>query len=167
MPKSRRNGHKKGRTVATRHQGLPGGVRGREWVQNTAVKTLVCTPSPSSWLATPLSSRANRRVDSRGPQSRSASLCGGHPASDPAPRGRGRPRASAQPPSRACCCFRRCWLPPNRPSRACALHSAPTDRESVGGLGWGEGRLEGPLRWAVDLVGGVSVAIAGPLPPPA
>ena len=27
-------------------------------------------------------------------------------------------------------------------------------------------RLEGPLRWAVDLAGG-SVAIAGPLPPPA
>ena len=89
MPKSRRNGHKKGRTVATRHQGLPGGVRGREWVQNTAVKTLVCTPSPSSWLATPLSSRANRRVDSRGPQSRSASLCGGHPVLRPCPSGPG------------------------------------------------------------------------------
>ncbi len=29
------------------------------------------------------------------------------------------------------------------------------------------GRLEGPLRWAVDLFGGASVAIAGPLPPPA
>ena len=28
------------------------------------------------------------------------------------------------------------------------------------------GRLEGPLRWAVDLQG-ASVAIAGPLPPPA
>ena len=28
------------------------------------------------------------------------------------------------------------------------------------------GRLEGPLRWAVDLAG-ASVAIAGPLPPPA
>ena len=28
------------------------------------------------------------------------------------------------------------------------------------------GRLEGPLRWAVDLVAGASVAIAGPLPPP-
>ena len=28
------------------------------------------------------------------------------------------------------------------------------------------GRLEGPLRWAVDL-DGASVAIAGPLPPPA
>ena len=27
-------------------------------------------------------------------------------------------------------------------------------------------RLEGPLRWAVDL-SGASVAIAGPLPPPA
>ena len=27
-------------------------------------------------------------------------------------------------------------------------------------------RLEGPLRWAVDLLG-TSVAIAGPLPPPA
>ena len=27
------------------------------------------------------------------------------------------------------------------------------------------GRLEGPLRWAVDLAG-ASVAIAGPLPPP-
>ena len=33
---------------------------------------------------------------------------------------------------------------------------------------WSEpvGRLEGPLRWAVDLYGGASVAIAGPLPPP-
>ena len=29
------------------------------------------------------------------------------------------------------------------------------------------GRLEGPLRWAVDLAAGASVAIAGPLPPPA
>ena len=29
------------------------------------------------------------------------------------------------------------------------------------------GRLEGPLRWAVDLGHGASVAIAGPLPPPA
>ena len=29
------------------------------------------------------------------------------------------------------------------------------------------GRLEGPLRWAVDLLRGASVAIAGPLPPPA
>ena len=29
------------------------------------------------------------------------------------------------------------------------------------------GRLEGPLRWAVDLYGGTSVAIEGPLPPPA
>ncbi len=28
-------------------------------------------------------------------------------------------------------------------------------------------RLEGPLRWAVDVCWGVSVAIAGPLPPPA
>ena len=28
------------------------------------------------------------------------------------------------------------------------------------------GRLEGPLRWAVDLAG-AAVAIAGPLPPPA
>ena len=28
-------------------------------------------------------------------------------------------------------------------------------------------RLEGPLRWAVDLGTGASVAIAGPLPPPA
>ena len=28
------------------------------------------------------------------------------------------------------------------------------------------GRLEGPLRWAVDLPSGGSVAIAGPLPPP-
>ena len=28
------------------------------------------------------------------------------------------------------------------------------------------GRLEGPLRWAVD-VAGASVAIGGPLPPPA
>ena len=28
-------------------------------------------------------------------------------------------------------------------------------------------RLEGPLRWAVDLGGFASVAIAGPLPPPA
>ena len=29
------------------------------------------------------------------------------------------------------------------------------------------GRLEGPLRWAVDVGRGVSMAIAGPLPPPA
>ena len=29
------------------------------------------------------------------------------------------------------------------------------------------GRLEGPLRWAVDLQSGAEVAIAGPLPPPA
>ena len=29
------------------------------------------------------------------------------------------------------------------------------------------GRLEGPLRWAVDLRNDASVAIAGPLPPPA
>ena len=28
-------------------------------------------------------------------------------------------------------------------------------------------RLDGPLRWAVDLYGGSSVAIGGPLPPPA
>ena len=28
------------------------------------------------------------------------------------------------------------------------------------------GRLEGPLRWAMDLYGPSSVAIAGPLPPP-
>ncbi len=28
-------------------------------------------------------------------------------------------------------------------------------------------RLEGPLRWAVDLGSGASVAIGGPLPPPA
>ena len=28
-------------------------------------------------------------------------------------------------------------------------------------------RLEGPLRWAVDVRYGGSVAIAGPLPPPA
>jgi len=28
------------------------------------------------------------------------------------------------------------------------------------------GRLEGPLRWAVDLFGDASVAVAGPLPPP-
>ena len=28
-------------------------------------------------------------------------------------------------------------------------------------------RLEGPLRWAVDLIGGASAAIAGPLPLPA
>ena len=28
-------------------------------------------------------------------------------------------------------------------------------------------RLEGPLRWAVDLFDGASVAIGGPLPPPA
>ena len=28
------------------------------------------------------------------------------------------------------------------------------------------GRLEGPLRWAVDVYRDVSVAIAGPLPPP-
>ena len=29
------------------------------------------------------------------------------------------------------------------------------------------GRLEGPLRWVVDVGRGNSVAIAGPLPPPA
>ena len=29
------------------------------------------------------------------------------------------------------------------------------------------GRLEGPLRWAVDVGHGASVAIAGPLPLPA
>ena len=29
------------------------------------------------------------------------------------------------------------------------------------------GRLEGPLRWAIDVRSGSSVAIAGPLPPPA
>ena len=29
------------------------------------------------------------------------------------------------------------------------------------------GRLEGPLRWAVDVFRNASVAIAGPLPPPA
>ena len=28
------------------------------------------------------------------------------------------------------------------------------------------GRLVGPLRWAVELSSGASVAIAGPLPPP-
>ncbi len=28
------------------------------------------------------------------------------------------------------------------------------------------GRLEGPLRWAVDVHAGVSVAVDGPLPPP-
>ena len=28
-------------------------------------------------------------------------------------------------------------------------------------------RLDGPLRWAVDVSHGASVAIAGPLPPPA
>ena len=28
-------------------------------------------------------------------------------------------------------------------------------------------RLEGPLRWAMDLYGDASVAIGGPLPPPA
>ena len=28
------------------------------------------------------------------------------------------------------------------------------------------GRLEGPLRWAVDLSGGASVQVEGPLPPP-
>ena len=28
------------------------------------------------------------------------------------------------------------------------------------------GRLEGPLRWAVDLYDDASVAIGGPLPPP-
>ena len=28
------------------------------------------------------------------------------------------------------------------------------------------GRLEGPLRWAVDLFGGSSVGVSGPLPPP-
>ena len=35
-------------------------------------------------------------------------------------------------------------------------------------MGQPVGRLEGPLRWAVDVYGGGSVAIAGPLPlPPA
>ena len=34
-------------------------------------------------------------------------------------------------------------------------------------IGGPVGRLEGPLRWAVDLGGFASVAIAGPLPPPA
>ena len=34
------------------------------------------------------------------------------------------------------------------------------------GAGRPVGRLEGPLRWAADLGGGASVAIAGPLPPP-
>ena len=29
------------------------------------------------------------------------------------------------------------------------------------------GRLEGPLRWAVDMSDNTSVAITGPLPPPA
>ncbi len=33
-------------------------------------------------------------------------------------------------------------------------------------LGQPVGRLEGPLRWAVDLGTHVSVAVAGPLPPP-
>ena len=33
-------------------------------------------------------------------------------------------------------------------------------------LGRPVARLEGPLRWAVDLSGSTSVAIAGPLPPP-
>ena len=33
-------------------------------------------------------------------------------------------------------------------------------------LGEPVARLEGPLRWAVDLIG-ASVAIAGPFPPPA
>ena len=28
------------------------------------------------------------------------------------------------------------------------------------------GRLEGPLRWAVDVFYGALVAVAGPLPPP-
>ncbi len=34
-------------------------------------------------------------------------------------------------------------------------------------LGEPVARLEGPLRWAVDVRDGASVAIAGPLPPPA
>ena len=29
------------------------------------------------------------------------------------------------------------------------------------------GRLEGPLRWAVDVAWSSSVSVAGPLPPPA
>ena len=34
-------------------------------------------------------------------------------------------------------------------------------------LGRPVARLEGPLRWAVDVYGGASVAIGGPFPPPA
>eukprot|EP01045_Picozoa_sp_COSAG04_P000717 COSAG04_NODE_19_length_39217_cov_21.535968_17_plen_65_part_00 len=34
-------------------------------------------------------------------------------------------------------------------------------------LGQPIARLEGPLRWAVDVFRNASVAIAGPLPPPA
>ena len=41
------------------------------------------------------------------------------------------------------------------------VHPSMTDH-----LGDSVGRLEGPLRWAVDLDNS-SVAIAGPLPPPA
>ena len=33
-------------------------------------------------------------------------------------------------------------------------------------LGQRVGRLEGPLRWAVDLVGTTSMAIEGPMPSP-
>ena len=33
--------------------------------------------------------------------------------------------------------------------------------------GFAVGRLEGPLRWAIDVTNGGSVAIAGPLPPTA
>ncbi len=44
----------------------------------------------------------------------------------------------------------------------CSLRPGMTDR-------YGDpvvGRLEGPLRWAVDLAANASVAIEGPLPPP-
>jgi len=41
------------------------------------------------------------------------------------------------------------------------VHPSMTDH-----LGDSVGRLEGPLRWAVDVHAGVSVAVAGPLSPP-
>ena len=50
---------------AATQQGLTGGVRGRQLVGNTPAPALVCAPSPATCPAMPLSSRANRRIDSR------------------------------------------------------------------------------------------------------
>ena len=49
-------------------------------------------------------------------------------------------------------------------------HSAGMIHNAAGTTAYGGepvGRLEGPLRWATDLGYEASVAIAGPLPPPA